>query len=287
MQAANAATAKNGFSATGIVPLIRFVFTDKCFAPADVTDVLPDIDPIPGAPSCSREDDASAKVDTLECETGRSHRVNRSFEGENSSLLDGTADVLPGTESVPYTECSSGASAEFNAMDWVPGSPQSINSSFGSDGNKTIPMTLPCRVSDFKVSSSEVMSLPKTSTRKIVRGRRGKASNITASPYRNELKSLQTLKNIRKLKKAKKVEQKGFSNNGSETSKRGRPKGAKNQSKTTVMQDSLCEHCGSCFSLSEDGQDWLKCSKCFLWFHACQENARCPSCDFAKMQLPC
>ncbi|XP_055636997.1 uncharacterized protein LOC129775858 isoform X2 [Toxorhynchites rutilus septentrionalis] len=81
IQAANAATAKNGFSATGIVPLNRFVFTDKDFAPADVTDVLSDNDPISDAPPGSREDGASAEVDTLECEPGPSHMVNRFFEG--------------------------------------------------------------------------------------------------------------------------------------------------------------------------------------------------------------
>lgn len=77
------------------------------------------------------------------------------------------------------------------------------------------------------VSPSDIMPLPKTTTRKVVRGRkREKARNITSSPSLNELKTAQALKDIDQLKKSNKFEQKHASNTNAETPKRkrGRPK---------------------------------------------------------------
>lgn len=258
MKTSNASLGVNGFRKAGIFPLNRFIFNDNDFAPADVTDVLP-ADPETDRSNNELGDEAleSNAADT-EAGPSRMHNevgdINDSLSNENIApkgivKVDANNMLTPKATLAPL------------------------------DSN--VPAGLSAR-SIFKVSPAEILPLPKTVTRKVGGGRkREKARNITSSPSRNELKSSQALKDIDQLKKVIKAKTRHISNSDTETPKRkrGRPKGKSNQTKTVLAQDTLCEVCGCCFSSSDKGQDWIKCSKCCLWFHECQDS-RCPSCAF-------
>ncbi|XP_055541611.1 uncharacterized protein LOC129727632 [Wyeomyia smithii] len=105
----------------------------------------------------------------------------------------------------------------------------------------------------FTISPNDVLPLPKVerprdNKRKRVRQ---KAADIT-DEYKENLKKAKAEKSIKEIKKAQK------------------PKTRKAKSLKTlpeVKQDSLCFQCGSIFSDSCDGLDWMMCYKCGKWFH--------------------
>jgi hypothetical protein len=285
MKTSSASVVINGFRKAGIVPLNRFVFTDDDFAGADVTDILPDqADPEhdQAGPSSDQAGSSSDPADSSDDQAGPNSDQagsssdeadqNRGQNGFNSGQIGATEISKESTSASSRMAVVSLYDDESSAMLTPKPGVTSRQSDTISDSSV---------MRSFKVSPEEILPIPKTTTRKITRGRkREKARTLTSSPYRNELKSSQAAKDIGNLKKVKKVQERFCSKIDAETPKRtrGRPKGVKNQTKNSqLLQDSLCEYCGSCFSLSDDGQNWTKCSKCFFWFHECTDSG-CPSC---------
>lgn len=139
MKTSNANVAINGFRKAGIVPLNRYIFNDSDFAPADVTDVLPGTDPREdNDPTCTdpdeENDDEGPSLIYEDTLSNEANKENNVQGGENqhNNMLTPKSVLGPSTSNTPT------------------GISRSV----------------------FKVSPSDIMPLPKTTTRKIVRGRK-------------------------------------------------------------------------------------------------------------------
>lgn len=263
MQASRATTAVNGLRKTGVVPFNRFIFNDADFAPSDVSDI----------PIC--EEDPEPPFLGFEDETNMLSPLPSIPSAPPTEPLQQNILLQPVIE--PKTSSllnQSAASTEGNVLN-------QLTPKIGS----ALPLIKPgplkeLKLGAFNVPPSMIRPLPKSKAKRRTRiNRMEKSTNITASPYRSALKLSQATRDIGQLKKDQKIQERA-SKTGSETPKRkrGRPKGVRKQQLVILLQDSLCDICGACFSFSENGQGWQKCNICHMWNHECN-GGQCHSCN--------
>lgn len=136
------------------------------------------------------------------------------------------------------------------------------------------PLAVPEPISDtspnssFNVTPSDILPLPKMSTRRVTKRKRKseKAVELTTEDYRQSLATAEATKTIKMINKDRKPPKK-------------RNKVQRLQEST---EDTLCELCVVCFSNSTDGSGWKKCLRCLKWFHfTCNttDKSICHLCD--------
>lgn len=125
------------------------------------------------------------------------------------------------------------------------------------DPNLVDPVDTVCKTypnSSFDVTPAQILPLPKMSVPRVTKRKRKseKAVEITTDDYQQELATSEATKAIKSISKGKKSSNK-------------RTKKVRSEE---ILEDTLCELCGVCFSSSVDGFGWMKCLRCLLWFHA-------------------
>lgn len=269
LRAATPTTAINGFRKCGICPYNPDVFTDADFAASEVTD-----QPLMQN-SQQKVLDESAEIST-EIESKRS----------SSSTL-----MFPNSPRFPQP-CSS----SMNTFPNCPPSPQPTSSCSG--GTR----------SAFLVSPKDINPIPKSTHIRVQKRKRGRATILTDSPYKNELQKerdtkeeaekqklkrqdqkrlKQTCKNVfqsqieteastskkktKSLKKSKKL----ATNNHSSSDESGDPE--------SDTDDAECLFCGDTYLRSRTGEGWVRCIQCLQWAHdqcaGVEENDEDYACD--------
>ncbi|XP_021708727.1 tigger transposable element-derived protein 6-like [Aedes aegypti] len=246
LRSTSASVAVNGFNKTGIAPFNRAVFTDDDFAPADVSDI----------PLASNGGSSSNETTTED-------KNRQQFQGVNDGLatIDLTKtlpNTVEGSQCDVHSDDEDGPFLGFDDVDITTKKITEIPTKRSTQLNKS-----------FSVGPTAIRPFPKMALKERKSGRKKeKSKELTSSPYRNALRSLQAAKEIKQLK---------VSERASKKRPHGAPKPRRQQKENRIVQDVQCETCGICFSSSGNGRDWEKCSKCHIWFHKlCAES--CMTC---------
>lgn len=180
-KAATLSTAYNAFRTTGIWPLNRDVFTEVDFLAAATTDIeMPETEP--------SEDD-------LELCTSRTNEMTTIDEPGPSKLSDQdiiqaiTSHTNDKTTDEPESSAISDPNSNIDDPNLSTLTDQGI-----SQTENLLTNDEPRPSTSFFISLEDIMPIPKTSKRTRSTVRRGKTVELTSSPYREELESLQRLK---------------------------------------------------------------------------------------------
>lgn len=240
LRASTPLNAINGFKKTGLYPLDRTVFTDDMFAAALPTDEEPTQD---------RTEDSNQEV----------HNVAPPPDNGNDDE-DFNYQVREITPEKQIIRRSPPAKSWPVEVDDLPSTSRTTSSKLIS----------PEVIAPYPKAPRDIPSRKKP-------GKRGKASILTSTPYKEELNRSLNEKN-RKMG-AKKVK----SNITSETvrgkSSKNNTKGKNKEQRKTVVKnntnisssdsegDAECLSCGDTFSKDRAGEGWIKCQKCGKWAH--------------------
>lgn len=260
-KAATLSTAYNAFRTTGIWPLNRDVFTEADFLAAATTDIeMPETEPT--------EDD-------LELCTSRTNEMTTIDEPGPSKPNDqdtSRASTSHTNDMITTDEPESSAISDANSNIDDPNLSTLTDQGISQTEN-LLTNDEPRPSTSFFISPEDIMPIPKTSKRTRSTVRRGKTVELTSSPYREELESLQ--KTQEKKQRAKTAKQNLFAENKGKRTVKTRPGKKKSTKKVTKKksntssseeeEDVRCFYCSYLFSESIEG--WVQCPDCSLWAH--------------------
>lgn len=175
LRSTSASVAVNGFNKTGIAPFNRAVFTDDDFAPADVSDI-----PL------------TANGGSSSNETTTEDKNRQQFQGVNDGLatIDLTKtlpNTVEGSQCDVHSDDEDGPFLGFDDVDITTKKITGIPTKRSTQLNKS-----------FSVGPTAIRPFPKMALKERKSGRKKeKSKELTSSPYRNALRSLQAAKEIK------------------------------------------------------------------------------------------